>query len=375
MRFVLEAPQQAPYVTGTDRIAFNVISRLQRIDSDNTYTVICSPDFDYIPSAITVSNFNISYRKRRGPVGRVTRMPIAAVGLLRRRFLHHVSAFCSFHNLSSPPIKYAPTVSFALDLIPLIFPNWYHSSPAAHQMYLRRLTRARKNVDRFLAISQHTKSDLVTRLGIPADKIDVVYLAADEVFAPLSEPESLSRVRAKYKLPQRFLLTAGSNEPRKNVQTVADAFSQLPADLRKSYPLVVMGPPWRGRPIDDRYGSSIFVGEVADQDLPAIYSLASGFVFLSLYEGFGLPVLEAMACGTPVIASATTSVPEVVGDAGILVNPQDSTAVAGEMERLLDDPDLAQRLSDSGLKQAHSFCWQRTAQSVLETLTEVSRVS
>ena len=372
MKFLLEAPQRAPYITGTDRIAFNVIKELHRIDPLNTYEVICSKEFPYISSAVTGNNFSIRYTRNRTRLQTLGRAPISVVRMLYRKVLKPYDAFCSFHNLSSPPIKHSPTVSFALDLIPFFFPDWYHESLPARQMYARRLARARKNVDRFVAISHHTKKDLVDHLDIDPEHIDVVYLAADDRFAPVVDPERLSFVRDKYKLPDRFLLTAGSNEPRKNVRGVVAAFAQVPAATRSSCPLVVIGPPWRDRPIQAEYGQTKFLGMVDDGDLPAVYSLATGFVFLSLYEGFGLPALEAMACGTPVIASATTSVPEVVGSAGLLVDPEDIDACSEAMTHLLEDSELAEKLSASGLERAKTFRWKRTAESVVTTLAHVS---
>lgn len=373
MRFILEAPQQAPWITGTDRIGFNVIKHLQRLDTVNRYRVICNPDFEYVSSAITAPNFGVIHRRRRSRAATVVGLPAAAVRLLGRKFLRPIDAFCSFHNLSSPTIKYAPTVSFALDLIPLVFPDWYHSSLPGRRLYEARLERATHNVDRFIAISEHTKCDLVTRLQIPPSKIDVAYLAADEMFHRETNPGVLSDVRSRYNLPERFLLTSGSNEPRKNVRAVVDAFSRLPEATRGACPLVIIGPFWGSGSLGNHFGSATYAGEIADADLPAVYSLASGFILVSLYEGFGLPVLEAMACGTPVVASATTSLPEVVGDSGILVHPEDVVAISDAMERLIEDPALAQRLSTRGLSRASLFTWESTARSVLDALMIVSR--
>ena len=296
--------------------------------------------------------------------------------LLGRRYLAPVDAFCSFHNMSSAPIKYAPTISFALDLIPLHFPDWYHSSLPSRRNYEHRLDRAKRNVDRFLAISEHTKSDLVSHLGIPSDKIHVAYLAADDNFRPVTDPHLLSRVRDRYGLPSRFILTAGSNEPRKNVRTVIDAFSRLPISLRDRCPLVVMGPLWGKRASDVETfgnGSTVrYIGEVEESHLPSIYSLSSAFIFLSLYEGFGLPALEAMTCGAPVLASSTSSIPEVVGEAGILVHPEDVDAITTGLEQIMTDDALIERLSALGIDQAAGFDWRSTTQVVFDSLMEVS---
>lgn len=372
MKFILEAPQQARWVTGTDRIGFNVIRHLQRLDVVNRYLVICNPDFPYVCSAITGSNFGVIPRRARSRMATVLGMPMAAIRLTGRRLLRPVDAFCSFHNLSSPPVKYSPTISFALDLIPLVFPHWYHSSLPARRLYETRLERATRNVDRFIAISEHTKSDLISRLGIPSSRIEVAYLAADQMFRPQTDPDVLSEVRHRYKLPQRFLLTAGSNEPRKNVRTVINAFSRLREGTRRSCPLVVMGPVWGNESAIGTGDSVLEVGEIADPDLPAVYSLASGFVFLSLYEGFGLPAVEAMACGTPVLVSSTTSVPEVVADAGVLVHPEDVVAITSCLEKLIEDRAMGDRLSTLGLKRAQDFSWESTTKVVFDSLMAVS---
>jgi len=235
--------------------------------------------------------------------------------------------------------------------------------------------------DTVIAVSECTKRDAVRLYGLDEAKIRVICEGVNSRFRPAS-PEAMAVAWARYGLPERYILCVGTIEPRKNLNTLMEAFATLkvrPAtcDLR----LVIVGKKgWLYKGFFRRLrelgleGEVVFPGFVPDEDLPALYSAAELFVFPSLYEGFGLPPLEAMACGTPVIASNTSSVPEVVGEAGILVEPRDVRVLAGAMERVLMDEGKQREMRDKGLQQAARFSWERAARETLQVYGEVANV-
>jgi glycosyltransferase involved in cell wall biosynthesis len=260
------------------------------------------------------------------------------------------------------------------DLIFLFHPETH--KPLNRWFLTLMMPRFLRAADAVIAVSECTKRDAVRFYGIPEEKITVIYEGVNPRFR-LASPEAIAAVRARYGLPEHFILYVGTIEPRKNLTALLEAFHHLLAthDLR----LVFVGKKgWlyegffrrlRELGLEDRV---IFTGYVPDEDLPAIYSAADLFVFPSLYEGFGLPVLEAMACGTPVVCSNTSSLPEVAGDAALLVDPADVRALAGAMERVLTDETLRADLQARGLEQARRFSWARAAQETMQVYENVA---
>jgi glycosyltransferase involved in cell wall biosynthesis len=229
-----------------------------------------------------------------------------------------------------------------------------------------------------LADSQATKDDLVELYQAPSDKISVLYSGVDSRFSPEKTRGEEERVRRRYKLGhQPFILGVGALHPRKNYSRLISAFAQI-ADVSRrldgrsiNHNLVIVGK--QGWLYDSIVADAarlgirtrlIFPGFADDEDLPALYRTSELFVFPSLYEGFGLPPLEAMACGTPVVTSNVSSLPEVVGDAGLTVDPTDVHALADAMSRALQDSQLRQRMIDRGLKRAAEFTWLRSARQL-----------
>jgi glycosyltransferase involved in cell wall biosynthesis len=226
---------------------------------------------------------------------------------------------------------------------------------------------------RVIAISESTKRDVVTRLGVSPDQVDVVYCGVEKILRPLPVAE-VTRFRQERALPDRFILFLGTLEPRKNVQTLVRAYSQWRKAEHDIPKLVVAG--GKGWYYDrifaeveslDLAGDVIFPGYVTQQELPLWYNAAQLFVYPSRFEGFGLPVLEAMACGTPVITTNVASLPEVAGDAALLVSPDDEAQLVEAMRRTLGDKSLRQEMVAKGLAQSTQFTWARTAHQTLKT--------
>ncbi len=232
--------------------------------------------------------------------------------------------------------------------------------------YLKRVApRSARRADAIIAVSQATRQDLIELYGIPAEKIHVVYHGVTPDFCPERDPAQEAETRQRYQLPEGpLLLTVGTLQPRKNHLRLVQAFART----RQPAALVIAGSPgWaygevRGEVEHLNLRRRVrFVEWVEDRDLPALYRMATAFVFPSLYEGFGLPVLEAMASGAPVIASRASSLPEVVGEAGVLVDPLDVDGLAAAMDALLSDADRHAALREAGLARASNFTWAKAA--------------
>lgn len=225
--------------------------------------------------------------------------------------------------------------------------------------------RSVQRADHVIAVSEATRQDLIELYQTPPEKISVLYHGVTPDFKPVTQADKLAEVRRKYHLGQHpFILSVGTLQPRKNYRRLVQAFASLDPALA----LVIVGSKgWNYADIFaeiTRHGLAERVhvlGFVADSDLPALYSAASLFVYPSLYEGFGLPILEAMACGTPVVASNQSALPEVVGEAGLLVDPKDIEAMAAAMARVLGDTSLRQTLVEAGPARAAQFTWSNMA--------------
>ncbi len=227
-----------------------------------------------------------------------------------------------------------------------------------------------------ITVSESSKRDLIRLYGIPADKITVVYEAASAVFQP-APTEQIAAAKARYGLPERYLITLGTIEPRKNLLRLVSALSAL----RQKDPqlaLVIVGRAgWlyqdlmrQLEELDDPR-AVLLPGYVPDEELPAVLSGARALVLASLYEGFGLPILEAMACGTPVVCSNVSSMPELGGDAARYFDPQDTGQMADVIAEVLRDGDLRAEMRQRGLEQAARFSWQRAARETLEVYKRV----
>lgn len=328
-------------------------------------------------------------------VGPGARLPRTVDALRTRWPTHHPAARVLWEQLAQPLIlrrigadlvhgpvyvvplgTSLPTVVTIHDLSFLRFPHFFRP---ANRLYLGLFTRlSARRAQRILAVSEHTAQETVRLLGIPRSKIRVVYHGVDPVFRPLPA-EKVAAFRARQGLPDRFILYVGTLEPRKNLVRLIQAFAHIPpADCPA---LVLAGA--RGW-----YDEGIFAaveqlnlqdrvllpGYIPNEELPLWYNAARVFAYPSLYEGFGMPVLEALACGTPVLTSATSALPEAAGDGALLVDPTDADAIADGLHRLLTDESLRETLRQRGLAHAARFSWAHTAEETValyrEAITE-----
>ena len=276
--------------------------------------------------------------------------------------MYHETKYVPFH------FDQGPTLVTIYDLSFVRHPEWH---PADRVKYFERYCLKKlPQADAILTISEFSKREIMGLLNLPPDKITVTLLGVDRIFTP-----GRQRVPG---LPERYILSLGNLEPRKNLPVLVHAYASLPGDLQERYPLVIAGAKaWHHHELNstlsslERKGKIILTGYIPQGVLPNLYKNASLFVYPSLYEGFGLPVLEAMASGVPVITSNTTSLPEVVGDAGLLVDPQNVDALREGISRLLVDDTLRRDISGKGLERARLFSWEKCSR---ETLAVYERV-
>jgi glycosyltransferase involved in cell wall biosynthesis len=275
------------------------------------------------------------------------------------------------------PLRSIPTVLTVHDLIFRHLPahhkplnRWYLN--LTMPLYCRRATH-------IIAVSECTRRDLVAAYGLPPEKVTVVHEAAAPRFRPQS-PEAVAAVRTRYGLPERYLLFVGTIEPRKNLTRLLETFETIHAEGLSDGLVIVGRRGWlygdflarlERSPVRD---TVLFPGYVVDEDLPAICAGAQALVFPSLYEGVGLPVLEALACGTLVVASNVSSIPEVGGEAALYFCPTDVEAMVGAVRRLLLDATLQDELRTRGLAQAARFSWERAAVETEATYSAVLKM-
>lgn len=261
------------------------------------------------------------------------------------------------------------------DLAFLLYPHFLTKESAR---YYGQIDQAWRKTDHIIAVSEATKQDSIKLLGVPEKKISVIHEAANPIYRPMPKDESYNRVKTKYQLDRDFILFVSTIEPRKNLPTLLQAYRQLRDQYKRDELLVLAGSNgWLSEEVYETVDSLnlkdhvAFLGRVPSVDLVYLYNAARILVHPSFYEGFGLTPLEAMTCGTPVIVSNTAALPEVVGDAGLMINPHDVDGLTVAMWRVLTEEELRQELVGKGLKRAAHFSWIKAAEQTLEVYHKV----
>lgn len=367
MKIVIAAWHLKDANVGLGRYSRGLIEAIGRVDTENRYEILLPDGAHCFPARP-----NIRYRRFRFP-------------LFRRRFWEQVvPLLAGRHDLLHFPYdscvawKRAKFVVTVHDVKPLIF-GGDERRRNLNRTVERILVRNKwDRIDHVLTDSHRSCQDIVERVGVPDNRITVVYPGVDlERFrpAPLLPPLPLGERGGVRERP--YVLCVAGADPTKNVETLIDAFARLPFLLRDAHDLVLAGDFRRRRDIRERVASAgiekrtIFTGIIGDERLVELYQQARVFVFPSRYEGFGLPVLEAMACGCPVISSHASSLPEVAGDAAILLDPSDVDGFTRAMVQVLSEEGLARDLRERGLSRAAQFSWDRTARETIAVYEKV----
>lgn len=355
---------------GIGRYTRSLVGALLRLDRENRYTLLYAAGLPGRPAPFLD---HVAALRQAHPHLRLRPFPLSdrylAIAWQRLRLPVPVEAFCGRLDLFYSPDFVLPPqwvgrrILTVHDLAYLIYPEC--AVPALGWYLHRAVPRSIAHADLVLADSECTRQDVVHLLGVAPEKVRTLYLGVEPAYRPLEEVE-VAAARARYNLPARFLLTVGTVEPRKNLPRLCEALAGLPDALR--LPLVVAGKPgWlyeASFAAVERLGlrdAVRFLGFVPEADLPALYNLALALAYPSLYEGFGLPPLEGMACGTPVLTSNVSSTPEVVGEAAVLVDPLDVGAIREGLRRLIEDDGLRAQLRAAGLERAREFTWEKAA--------------
>ena len=374
MKIAIDGHPLVPPRAGIGQYTYQLIKALARVEPAHQYLVMYPP-------------LTRSLRVREVPVFDEKCVRVVSEGRLRflwfrarRKFRYKlgmgppversIGSFDVYHATNyvfTHAVKRARRVVTIHDMTLMLFPEWHPRARVSSMTH--EITRSLEIADHILADSAATKDDIVKQVSIRPERISVVPLAADRSFKPMPAAETQQALSDWGLVRDGYLLFMGTIEPRKNLLRLLQAVEVAGSRIG---PLVIAGANgWGSDEVADlmqrlqRAGRLSYLGYVPDNARPALINGARGFVYPSLYEGFGLPVLEAMACGVPVLASNVSSLPEIVGDASLLVDPQDVDAIAREMARLWQDEALRRELAARGLERAQSFSWERTASQTL----------
>jgi glycosyltransferase involved in cell wall biosynthesis len=369
MRIAIDARKLRDFGIGT--YIRNVLIELARLDHSTEYVLLCKPD-DVAMMPALGPNFRL-VQERAGlySISEQIRLPMA---LSRERvdLLHEP-------HYTLPPATRCRAVVTIHDCIHLMFPQSLPNRLA--YVYARSsIWMAARRADRVMTVSEASKRDILHFVDIPPDKISVIHNAIDERFLRPTDEAQMDRVRQRYQLNDPFALYVGNIKPHKNVERLIDAFGRARAGGLEDLRLVIVGedvskyPGLRQAVHRHRLDKFVrFLGFQPHETLSSFYRLARVFVFPSLYEGFGLPPLEAMACGTPVVTSNVSSLPEVAGGAALLVDPHDSDAIAEAICKAVSDEDLRKTLIDKGTARARDFSWAQSVAAIHKIYFEVLR--
>ncbi len=363
--------------TGTGQYLRGLVEHLPRVAPQHEYVAVVPGDGPLPPEAEAV---------------RVQRVPSGAGDLAKVWFEQSVfPAACRTLKADLAHVPYwappltapVPVVATVHDVIPLVLPEYRGGLRA--RLYTALVAGATTGAALVLADSDASRADIIQRLKLPAARVRTVYLAAGAAYTPQGEGRADDARRARYNLPETYMLYLGGFDTRKNVRALLSAWTWAAGAIGEQYPLVLAGalPAPDGRLFEDyralaaQFGVADtvrFIGAVAEADKPALYRGAAACVYPSRYEGFGLPPLEAMACGVPVLTTAGGSLGEVVGDAAFLIDPEEPRLMGAGLITCVVEPGVADELKTRGLRRAREFSWTRTARETAAAYEHVGQI-
>lgn len=363
-RFGYNKDTGLPNRVGSSVYCFELLTNLAKLDKENNYEIYMpqSPTND-LPKATDKWRYTVL------PSRKMWTITSLSLNLLKNRSLDVF--FTPTHYL--PIFSPKKSVVSILDVSYIYFPQLFKKKDL---IQLKKWTKysARKS-DKILTISESSKSDIIKEYGVSGNKIEVIYPGINTSL-PVNNKLKMEDLEKKFGIKNKYILFVGTLQPRKNIERLIEAYSKIETDVS----LVIVGRRgWQFEEIlnaPEKYNVKdkvLFLENVSDEDLPAIYRNAEFFILPSLYEGFGIPVLEAMSYETPVITSNVSSLPEVGGDAALYVDPNDADDIANKMKKLLGDNNLKKQLIEKGKKQVEKFSWEKSARQTLEVLEGVGR--
>ncbi len=367
MRIGIDARKLHDFGIGT--YIRNLLRQLARLDRETEFVLLCRPEDRELLGSLGTNFRTVTATAQNYSLSEQITVPWA----LQRE---GVGLFHAPHYVLPPLVRCRSVVTIH-DCIHLMFPQ-YLPNRLAYAYARSSIALASKRATRIMTVSESSKRDILRFMDVPADKIDVIYNAYDERFGVEPQEADVERVAERYQLHDEFVLYAGNVKPHKNLSRLIEAFHLVRNRGLGHLKLVLIGDEIskyaalrRAVHQHQLHKYVRFFGFVPEETLAVMYRLAGVFVFPSLYEGFGLPPLEAMASGTPVVTSNVSSLPEVAGDAALLVDPYDPSAIADGMYSVLTDQAVRQRLREKGLARARQFSWEASVRRVHEIYTEV----
>lgn len=369
-------------IDGIARFTLSIVSEWLRVNSDHHFILLCQDE--------SLASFILNWIEKYNQEPLATSFEIVNTNLpiSSPQNLFKLKKWLNKYN---PDIFYSPyyhfylpkhkctTISTIHDLIPLRYPELFNQASLTFKLVMRNPKALKKLIlrcDKIITISQSTRQDLKHLLEIPNQKMRVVHLGV----APSNHDLANEEVLKQYRLQpdKKYITCISRHEPYKNILTLIQAYSKLPETQRIEYPLLLVGPknkdytPVLSKEIQSlNLSKDVFmIGSVDTEDLPYIYQQSILYICPSLYEGFGLPVLEAMSHGIPVLASNTSSIPEVLGEAGLLFDPEDATSLTQHIINLLENEQELKRLSMQGVVRASHFTWKKTASHLMTIFKE-----
>ena len=360
-------------LTGVGNYAYQIARKLREIAPTHDYTYF----YGYYSSRLLSPGEHLdSVHRVKEAVRKIPFLGTAARSLKDVANLFSSREFDLYFEPNFIPlnIRARRTVVTVPDFSFARFPEWH--TPDKVQYYAKNFGKKIRRADRIIVISDFIRNEAIQRFGFSPEKIATIPLGVDHEIYRVYDPRDLLPTREKYRLPENFLLFVGSLEPRKNLERLLLAYQDLEEATRREVKLVLVGfQGWENKKVMSlirRMKSEVFyLGYLPEEDLAKIYNLARLFIYPSLYEGFGLPPLEAMACGCPVVVSNAASLPEVCGEGAIYVNPYEVTSMAQGIDRVLKDEALRILLAAKGRERASQFSWERASAEHLKVFEEL----
>ncbi|MGC8976125.1 MAG: glycosyltransferase family 4 protein [Candidatus Ratteibacteria bacterium] len=353
--------------------AWNLVKHIKKIDKENTYFLFGSTLRGYRKSGKFLidefggDNFKVVLKFFPGRFHNYFFQTFVPIETFYGKF----DIIQTLHPFS--PVKFkAKYIATIHDLTPLISNEWFPKLNSEKFRFI--ITKTIKRADKIIVDSVSTKNDIIKLFNYPEKDIEVIYLASDEIYKPIEEKEEIEKIKKKYSINKRYILFVGTIEPRKNLVRLLNVFEKLKRKY-KDYQLVICGQiGWMTEKFFEKMkdlpesvkNDIILTGYLPINHLPFLYNGCECLIYPSLYEGFGLPVLEAMSCGVPVITSNISSLPEVGGDACIYVNPYDEDEIFNKLEMVLNNGEIREKLKQKGLERAKLFSWEKTAKKTIE---------